>query len=170
MNFYAIVYFLKSHLDDINDLRQKYDPMVTVIKPHLTIVFPIPENDITEKILINQIQEKINIVSSFSIQFSGLERSWDNNLFLTTKTGTDDIRKLHDSLYTGILEPFLRRDIPFSPHITLGSFQEDPKQYVLAEEDAKQKNFSFEERVDGISLIKGDGKLPPQTIREFFLN
>lgn len=170
MNYYALVYYLKNYPDFIENLRRKYDPMVNIIKPHLTIVFPIPESDINEQDLINHMQIKINKISSFSLQFNGLERSWDNYLFLITKTGTENMKKLHDELYVGILEPFLRKDIAFSPHITLGVFQDSPERYVLAEKEAEEQNISFEEKVSVVNLIKGSGILPPKTIQKFSLH
>lgn len=169
MNSYALVYYLKSHIDEINNIRHKYDPMAYVINPHITIVFPISENDINEDTLVKHIQNKIINIGPFLLEFDGLERSWDNYLFLMTKTGTSEMDKFHDFLYTEVLAPFLRKDIPFTPHVTLGVFQQKEELYTKAENEVKQTRFSFTEIIDNISFIKGDGKLPPQTIRNFLL-
>lgn len=169
MNFYALVYFLKSHSEAIDELRKKYDPMVDIIKPHVTIVFPISENEITEDVLIEHIQNQVKNFRSFLLQFSGLKCSWDDYLFLVTKDGTKNMEKMHDDIYKGILAPFLRHDISFSPHVTLGVFQQKQEQYIRAEKEAKQQNFSFTETIDHVSLIKGNGIFQPETIQKFLL-
>ena len=39
---------------------------------------------------------------------------------------TDDfneILRLHDRLYSGLLEQYLRKDLPYKPHLTVGRFE-----------------------------------------------
>jgi hypothetical protein len=41
---------------------------------------------------------------------------------LVLKEGNEKVITLHDELYTGILSPYLRRDLEFIPHIGLALF------------------------------------------------
>jgi len=43
-------------------------------------------------------------------------------LLLLLKKGNEEAIALHDELYTGILAPYLRRDIEYIPHIGIGLF------------------------------------------------
>ena len=42
-------------------------------------------------------------------------------VFLVPDEGYSRISLLHDQLYTGLLQPFLRLDLPFTPHMTIGT-------------------------------------------------
>jgi 2'-5' RNA ligase len=42
---------------------------------------------------------------------------------LNVKKGNDELIKIHDRLYTGILREYLVRDISYIPHITVGSLK-----------------------------------------------
>ena len=42
-------------------------------------------------------------------------------VFLVPDQGNAEISLLHDRLYTGILRPYLRLDLPCVPHITIGT-------------------------------------------------
>ena len=56
---YAIVHCPNINTKDINQIRQKYDPQIYLIKPHITLVFSIIES-INENNLIVHID---NILS-----------------------------------------------------------------------------------------------------------
>ena len=44
-------------------------------------------------------------------------------VFLVPDEGYSGISLLHDRLYTGVLQPFLKLDVPFVPHITIGTMK-----------------------------------------------
>jgi hypothetical protein len=50
-------------------------------------------------------------------------------LFLLLKEGSEEAIALHDELYTGILSPYLRRDIKYIPHIGIGLFVKKDARY-----------------------------------------
>jgi 2'-5' RNA ligase len=53
----------------------------------------------------------------------GFHKSHDHWLFLTLKKGEAQVKKLYQSLYTGILAEYRRKDdIEFVPHLGLGLF------------------------------------------------
>lgn len=81
--------------------------------------------------LENHIKVVVQKHCPFNVKFAGIEKSWDNWLFLGMDKGRDKAIALHDGLYSGILEILLRKDLPFSPHISLGQFNQEGSSYSL---------------------------------------
>lgn len=168
--YYVLVYYLKNRVNDLMRIREQYDPNAHCIKPHMTLVFPIDAFQIDEAALIDHIDGKTQNYKSFSLQFIGFEKSWDNYLFLTTGNGTKEVITLHDGFYIGILEKFLNKDIIYIPHVTLGVFQTDLQKYNRALEKVTSLNFNTTELCDKITLIKFQDKFSSaQTVKEFYL-
>ena|SRR3989344_3319068 len=169
----AVVYFPNINLDELNNFRQKYDPKWNVIKPHVTVVFPI--SDITEELLLQHINKITRRIKSFPINLSGLTKSFDDYLFLQIQHGSDEIVSLHDKLYSGILIPYLQKDIPFTPHITLGYFRAENNDfkkdsYEKAYLEGRGMDINLNCNFDNITLIKGDGLSPVKVIKTFNLS
>lgn len=55
-------------------------------------------------------------------------------VFLVPDEGYSGISLLHDRLYTGLLQPFLRLDVPFIPHITIGTLKDRSAAKALCDE------------------------------------
>lgn len=168
----AIVYFPGINLEAINKFRQKYDPNWTIIKPHITLVFPI--SGISEDQLINYLESLIKEVKSFPISLNGLIKSFDNYLFLQVKEGCQEIIELHNKLYTEIPALYLRDDIQFAPHITLGYFGAEnnefneelyDKAYIKAAKMKININCIFSK----LTLVKGDGISSVKVVKSFNL-
>lgn len=168
----AVVYFPNINLDKFNKFRQKYDPNWKIIKPHITIIFPLP--NIPKRLLLSHLNTITKGVKSFPINLNGLTKSFDNYLFLQVKVGNDEVVTLHDKLYSRILSPYFRSDIPYIPHITLGYFGKennslDSELYKQAYEEAQKISLNLLCKFDQITLIEGDGITPAKTIRTFKL-
>jgi 2'-5' RNA ligase len=118
--YFALVHYLESYSPKIDEFRKLYDPRVDVTLPHLTFVFPL-DVSIGEQQLIDHITAVLQDFSPIKATLGGVLKSWDNFIFLTVKEGSQQIIALHDELYTGILAPFLRKDIEYLPHVTLGT-------------------------------------------------
>jgi 2'-5' RNA ligase len=118
---YALVYYTKLENQGVRDFRDKYDPWCKHVKDHLTLIFPAPAS-----VGLGNLKEHINLVVKdwhpFEIHIANLEKSWDHFLLLTLSEGNTNVVKLHQQLYTGILEPYRRKDLKFIPHIGLGFF------------------------------------------------
>jgi 2'-5' RNA ligase len=119
--FYSLVYYPQIDISKINEFRRKYDPYVDVIDAHITMVFPVPDK-IGKDALTKHIDKKLSNWNPFEITINGLKKSWDHWLFLVLQEGEQEVVKLHDDLYTGILGPYVRSDIEFIPHIGIGLF------------------------------------------------
>lgn len=152
----------------IQGLRKKYSPYYSVIKPHITLVFPSPDMDREE--IGNHVSKILKNFTQFDLRLVGLVRSFDNWLFLGIEEGNDKIVELHDQLYTGILREHLRKDIEFIPHVGLGLFKTD-EEYEKAENEARKLNLDYKCKVENIYLLHlRDGKSEIDWSKEFILS
>ncbi len=119
--YLALVYYPAIDWDDLHKLRKRYDPYAHLMREHMPFVFPVDE-----KIGRNKFKMHISAVlrgwKPFDAHFCKLQKTPDHWLMLTPEEGNADVVRLHDALYSGILAPFLRKDLPFVPHISLGHF------------------------------------------------
>jgi hypothetical protein len=123
--YYVLLYYPKFDRkteEDIEAFRRKYDPFVDSWKPHMPFIFPIPCSEVEETRLTEHIVTALKNWKPFPIHVGGFGKSWDHWLFLLLKRGNEEAIALHDELYTGILSPYLRRDIEYIPHIGIGLF------------------------------------------------
>ncbi|TKI88695.1 2'-5' RNA ligase family protein, partial [Bacillus wiedmannii] len=86
---------------------------------HITIVFPFKSN-ISNAELKSHILNSAKGISKIEIEFANRITNVGNYLFLEVESGKEEIEVLHDRLYTGPLLQFLRTDILYIPHVTVG--------------------------------------------------
>ncbi len=116
----TILLFLnKISINEIEAIRLKHDPLFGLIPPHITIVFPFKSN-ISNDELKSHILNLSRGVGKIEIEFANRITSVGNYLFLEVERGKEQITKLHDMLYTEPLRQFLKEDIPYIPHVTVG--------------------------------------------------
>ena len=164
--FYALVFYPELNSELVTGLRKKYDPYYNLIREHITLVFPVPES-VGEEKLHNHIENVLDGYQPFKVHITGYEKSWDNWLFLKVREGKDKLIQLHDNLYKGILELYLREDIPYKPHIGLGLFSTetydplhpeklplDEKGYQDAVEQMEKFKPDFWRIMNQLSLVK----------------
>ncbi|PEW79383.1 2',5' RNA ligase family [Bacillus mobilis] len=114
-----LVFLNNMSIDKIENIRQKYDPLFGLIPPHITIVFPF-KSDISDDELKSHILNLSKGVGKIEIEFANRITSVGNYLFLEVEGGKVQIEELHDLLYTEALLQFLKEDIPYIPHVTVG--------------------------------------------------
>jgi 2'-5' RNA ligase len=106
--------------DQIQSIREQFDPLAGSVPPHITLVFPF-ESEIETDLLVEQIDQAID-----ELDFEYVEISLDRAIivgqfcFLPIEEGRDQISDLHDLLYGGILETFLSEEEDYIPHLTIG--------------------------------------------------
>ncbi len=139
-------------LEIIHELRALYDPYANFVKPHITLVFPF-DSDFTTEELMDHIRASLCDVKSFALTMQGISphRSGGNYLFLNVLEGNQEIRSLHDKLYTGILQRFYRADIPYVPHMTIGKIEEE-NDYIRAIQNTRELQNMFRTQVTKISV------------------
>jgi 2'-5' RNA ligase len=150
---YALVHFPEIDLELINGLRADYDPQFNLIAPHITIVFPVLDS-IGEHRLVSHMQTVLRDCLPFPIRLKGLMKSWDEYLFLTVQKGEDDVIRLHDNLYTGLLSEYRNKENKFVPHLTLGKFTGQSERYEQARAKAEESNPDYECLLDKLHLVK----------------
>jgi len=127
MSFVVIAYpkISQTNFDWIEIIRQEYDLLrYSVVKPHITFVFP--SNKIDQAMLIQHVQAVANRFKAIPIKLDLAKVVEDDSktyshAFLVPSLGYDQITQLHDLLYTGALKSELRLDIPFIPHLGIGN-------------------------------------------------
>ncbi len=170
--YYVLLYypeFDRKTGENIKAFRRKYDPFVDSWKPHIPFIFPVPCSEVEEAKLVEHVETVLRNWKPFPIQIEGFTKSQDNWLLLLLKKGNKEAIALHDELYTGMLLPYLRRDIKYIPHIGIGLFVRknarynilDPKKvafdaklYSQALKEAESLNISSFGTVDRLFLRK----------------
>ena len=112
------------NMDIIDEIREKYDPLAELVRPHITIVFPF-EMDITNHELSMIIENRFRNIESFEIEMQGFSKCEDrfgNYLFLNIVNGAEIITQLHDLFYSNEFSAFDLK-IPFVPHMTVGKLK-----------------------------------------------
>jgi 2'-5' RNA ligase len=126
--------------ENIKAFRRKYDPFVDSWKPHIPLIFPVACSEVEEEKLTEHIETVLENWEPFPIYIGGFRKSWDDWLFILLKKGNEEAIALHDELYTGMLSPFLRRDIEYIPHIGIGLFVKEDAGYNVL--DPKKVDFN----------------------------
>lgn len=109
------------NINIINNIRKKYDPLVDLVQPHITLVFPF-DSKLTEEELKLYLKGCLSDIKPFKIELKGFSKQKDrhgNYLFLNVVQGYDEIKNIHDILYKDKLKEF---DLGYEyvPHMTVG--------------------------------------------------
>lgn len=150
----SILIFPKfNNMEEINELRKKYDPLRDNVPPHITLVFPFA-SDIEKDELKRHVINSIKGIKPFPIRLQGISGEEGNFLFLNVQEGKNEFVELHNKLYTKILKkyfPEFLTKVDYLPHLTVGRIA-DNEEFTQAIEDTKNFNYSFETIVDKISV------------------
>lgn len=96
----TILLFLNNmFISEIEDIRQKHDPLFGLISPHITIVFPF-ESSISNDELKLHIINVSKPIQNIEIEFTNQITSEREYLFLRVEKGKEQIEELHNILYT----------------------------------------------------------------------
>lgn len=150
---YALVHYPDIDTSLVSQLRNKYDPQAGMVEPHITLVFPLPE-DVGEQKLSAHFEDVLRGWWPFTIRLKGLLQSSDDYLFLTVAEGVENMIRLHEDLYAGMLSSYHRRDVPFIAHVTLGVFSEDPRRCSQVLIDTRRMELDYQCYVDRLNLVK----------------
>ncbi|MEP7156498.1 MAG: 2'-5' RNA ligase family protein [Betaproteobacteria bacterium] len=122
----AIVWFPPFPIDSpIEPFRRRHDPLADALPAHVTLVFPFPTN-LTVIQLASHIRRIVGNWPSLPVSFRDIEGIMEEWMLLMVRERADAIVALHDKLYRGILRNYLRNDIPYLPHVTIGRVPDVP--------------------------------------------
>lgn len=144
----------------IQAIRAEHDIYYEIVSPHFTFVFPCSIT--AEAGFVGHIKQrtkgvkKIRFVSRCALVVKD-RVSKHTHVFLIPDEGFSDIVRLHDRLYTGLLTSELRLDIPFLPHIGIGSAIAPEACKSLAD-DLNVNDFSIKGTIDTLDIASFDGK------------
>ncbi len=121
----------------IQAFRRKHEPNYHLLEPHVTLIFPV--DDLEPDRFLDHVRPIVSATATieFTMRSVNLVKEVDDErwfLLLVPDEGFSRIVKLHDELYNGPLAPYLRQDIPFVPHITLGVFGDWERGKILRDE------------------------------------
>ena len=151
MNLRTIVIFPAfENIAMINQIREKYDPLAKLIRPHITIVFPF-EDEMSNEKLLDILNERLAGVKPFKIELQGFSKCEDefgNYLFLNVIKGSDEIIKIHNLLYDNEFHKF-DAGLAYLPHMTVGKFKNN-FELEQAYEEIKDIDYLFASNVNKI--------------------
>lgn len=151
----------QSDYDWIQDIRKKHDKRYfDVVRPHFTLVFSTDKLSLED--FTQHVKEKTKDFQAFEISLDSARVVEDDSKeffheFLIPSEGFDEINKIHDKLYTGLLESELRHDIPFIPHVGIGT-SDDRQEAEETVSMVMQEQRPINGTVSKITIVEFDGK------------
>lgn len=146
------------NMEEINNIRKKYDPLVHLVRPHITLVFPF-ESKMSNEELAQILEVRLELVEPFELVLAGISRQEDtfgNYLFLNVKKGEEEIMEIHRILYENEFKEF-DQGYPYIPHMTIGKLP-TPEQLASAYDDIGGEKYCFATTIRKISVETiGDG-------------
>lgn len=145
----------------IQSIRRQHDHLFfNIVRPHFTMVFPT--NDVEESTLIEHVTQILSEFKGFDAVLRcaiiGDPSFMDHaHVFLMPDEGFGNLVRLHDKLYTGILERELRLDLPFIPHIGVASVPSLKESKAIVDKLNKEE-FAVRCRIDSLDVIGYEGK------------
>lgn len=146
----------KKDFNWIQSFRAKHDERYfNVVDPHFTMVFPVFIT--SEKELTNHVQKIAKKFNEFFFVIRCAQIVKDSfsdytDVFLIPEEGYRIFVKLHDALYTDLLEKELRLDIPFIPHLGIANSLDPLKCKKLADE-INSKNIEIVGAISKLSIV-----------------
>jgi 2'-5' RNA ligase len=153
----------------VESIRTKHDPQAARISVHFTLVFPADASP-------SDVAEEVSAVagSTGPIPFTirGARAVPDSlaagaHALLVPGEGGDEITRLHDRLYEGVLRPHLRVDIPFIPHMTVAAASDLDSCWRLIGELSLNRR-TVRGNIGSVELVEV-GKFRVESIKRFVL-
>jgi 2'-5' RNA ligase len=116
---FAVAWFANfDGIERIENFRGRHDPMAAHIPAHLSLVFPF--HCAHSRLQVEtHVRRVVSRWPPIPVSFRAARLCANEFVFLMASRGAAAITTLHDNLYTRSLQPHLRRDLPYEPHITI---------------------------------------------------
>lgn len=155
----------------IQSFRAKHDERYfNLALPHFTFVFPVDE--VSQKDFVNHVEKISKKFKEFYFVLRCAQIVKDSfsdytDLFLIPEEGYRIFVKLHDALYTGILEKQLCLDIPFIPHLGIAN-NKDPQRCKILADEINSKNLEVFGAINKLDIVSySNDKI--ETVKEIIL-
>ena len=109
------------NMEIINQIREEYDPLAHLVRPHITVVFPF-ENQMSNNDIADILADRLNCIHPFELMLNGFSKHVDrfgNYLFLDVKEGNSEICTIHNILYDNEFHEY-DLGLGYTPHMTVG--------------------------------------------------
>jgi len=137
----------------IEKVRSSFDPLFGATPPHVTLVFPFMSK-LSSNLLLEHTIVAVAIAKPFRLSFGPPEAHIDGYVWLPVITGENTVAKLHDQLYTGILEGFLSKSHAYIPHLTVAHVSDDRVQTALFAAERRLGNLvGWVDRVEIVKIL-----------------
>jgi 2'-5' RNA ligase len=120
-------------LNQIQNLRLKFDPLAEKVPPHITVVFPFELNWRRERLSAILDMQVMAVPIAFSL---GEPTERDGYMYFPLIRGFAQVSLLHNTMYS-LLPSRLLSDFPYKPHLTFGRLYPGQKDCDAMEEAAK---------------------------------
>lgn len=122
MNLRTIMIFPEfENMEIIDNIRNQYDPLAKLVRPHITLVFPF-KSPMSNEELTQILNIRLMSVKSFELKLGGISKQEDvfgNYLFLDVLQGMEELCGIHQILYDNEFKEF-DSGLPYLPHMTIG--------------------------------------------------
>lgn len=137
------------NIEIIDEIRDRYDPLAKLVRPHITLVFPF-ESEITNDEVEEKLASSLKDVKPFELTLHGFNKTDDNYLFLNIEEGKETIEAIHDDLYSNHFKEYYL-PLPYIPHMTVGKLNNE-QELKDAYEYVKNIDANFKTTVKKISV------------------
>ena len=153
MNLRTIMIFPEfENMEIIDNIRNQYDPLAKLVRPHITLVFPF-KSQMSNEELTQILNTRLMSVKPFELKLGGISKQEDafgNYIFLDVLRGMKELCNIHQILYNNEFKKF-DSGLPYLPHMTIGKL---PTAQLLenAFNNIKSMNNIFSTIVNKISV------------------
>ncbi len=117
---HAVVWFPPATLTrEVEAFRAAHDPLAPALPAHVTLVFPF-ESTLSAQQLAAHVKRVVARWPQLPVRLERAEVLLGQWVNLRVTLGRAAVVELHDRLYRGVLAPFLRHDVRYDPHLTVG--------------------------------------------------
>ena len=129
----AVVWFPPAAVTrEVEAFRAAHDPLASALPAHVTLVFPF-ESTLSALQVAAHVKRVVARWPQLPVRLERAEVLLGQWVNLRLTQGRAAVVELHDRLYRGVLAPFLRDDIAYDPHLTLGRTADAADSAALAE-------------------------------------
>ncbi len=163
MNLHVIAYpeLAPADHDRIQQCRKEHNSLYTVIAPHFTVVFSVPDMSMSD--FVGEIKKQVDGVTAipFCLRCAVINKdSFSNNYdaFLVPDEGFGRMSKLHDRLYSGKLSTYHRLDISYIPHISIAN-SVDASAIKNIVDEWNRREFAISGTISALDIINYENRV-----------
>src|SRR5438105_6565973 len=104
---------------DFERFRAAHDPLARALRAHVTLVFPFGST-LGDVQVAAHVRRAVARWPVLPLRLEGLGHFHADWIYVRLSRGHAAVTALHDRLYRGALAPFLRHDLSYEPHVTIG--------------------------------------------------